>query len=138
MTISLATKGVITPKSTFYQGEIEIEPQKWQMIAIPVKYGYYDIVENTIKNSTTIRAKIYNYVIQQLEAVYNTQSENLIESINTHIGDSGYYWNYIPNFTPEASEHNFPLIYVDNSREEIVPFWIKTKVDFDLILKWRL
>lgn len=139
MTISLATKGMIVPRKTkFLEGEVEIEPNRWQLIAIPVKFGYYDATENTIKSSSTTRATIYNYVVQQLESTYTDNIENLIEVINTYVGDKNYFWNYVPGFTPEGSEHNFKLIYEDGSREEIVPFWIKSKVAYNMVLEWRV
>jgi len=141
MTIPLVTKGMIVPKQTSITpglSEIEIEANRWQMVAIPVKYGYFDTVSGEVKSSTTVRAKIYNYVVLQLETIYSDDFENLVEIINTYIGDNDFFYNYVPGFTPENSEHNFPLVFEDGTRQEIVPFWIKSKVAFNMILKWSL
>jgi len=138
MTIPLVTKGMISPrKGGLLEGEIEIEPDRWQLISLPVKYGYYNIIDNEIKRSKTVRATIYNYVVTQLETVYSDDIENLIGVVNTYIGDNNFFWNYVPGFTPEESEHNFKLIYDDGPREEIVPFWIRSKVNYNMIIKWR-
>lgn len=138
MTIPLVTKGMIVPKNKgFISGEIEIEPNRWQMIALPVKYGYYDETTHEVKSSDTIRATIYNYVVKQLETIYNDSIENLVEVINTFIGDDNYFLNYVPGFTPVNSIHNFNLIYEDGAREEIVPFWIKSKTNYNMVIQWR-
>jgi len=138
MTISLATKGVITPKyKSFNEGEIEIEPNRWQMVAIPAQFGYFDVTDSEIKSSSSVIATIYNYVVLQLETIYNDDIENLIEVINAYVGEKNYFFNYIPGFTPESSEHNFQLIYSDDHMLEITPFWVKSKVNYNMIIKWR-
>lgn len=138
MTIPLVTKGMIVPrKRGAIEGEIEIEPDRWQMIAVPVKYGYYDETTNEVKRSSTTRATIYNYVVTQLEDIYGDNIENLVEVINTFIGDNNYFFNYVPGFTPVDSIHNFNLVYDDGAREEIVPFWIKSKVNYNMVIQWR-
>jgi len=87
MTISLATKGMIASQKVL-EGKIEIEPDRWQLISIPVKYGYYDIANNKLMRSKTIRATIYNYVVTQLESVYGNEIKNLIRVINSYNSDS--------------------------------------------------
>jgi len=136
MTISLATKGMIASQKVL-EGKIEIEPDRWQLISIPVKYGYYDIANNKLMRSKTIRATIYNYVVTQLESVYGNEIKNLIRVINSYNSDSKNFWNYVPGITPENSVHNFKLIYDDGDIEEVMPFWIRSKVDYNMILKWR-
>ena len=140
MTIPLVTKGMIVPTSSSStiatSGSIEIESNRWQMISIPVKYGYFDTVNEEIKISDSVRSTIYNYVVTQLETLYSDNIENLVEVINTYVGDNDYFYNYVPGFTPIASEHNFPLTYIDGIRDEIVPFWIKSKVGYNMVLEW--
>jgi len=138
MTVSLVTKGMIVPKvpTANFQGEIDIEPNRWQMIAIPTKYGYFDTTIGEVVRSNTI-ATIYNYVALQLQTVYGSNIENLIEVINAYIGDNNFFYNYIPGFTPENSQHNFQLVYDDDGILEITPFWIKSKVPYNMIIKWK-
>ena len=55
MSIQLVTKGMISPRNkAFMSGEIEIEAERWQMITIPVKFGYFDVTEENLKSSTTV------------------------------------------------------------------------------------
>ena len=140
MTIPLVTKGMIVPpvstSTIATSGSIEIEPNRWQMISIPVKFGYFDTIDEEIKVSGSVRSTIYNYVVTQLETLYSDSIENLVEVINTYVGDNDYFYNYVPGFTPVASEHNFPLTYIDGSRDEITPFWIKSKVGFNMVINW--
>ena len=139
MTVQLATKGMISPRNrAFMEGEIQLEANKWQMVTIPVKFGYFDVTEERLKTSKTIRSTVYNYVVQQLETVYNEPIYNLVEVINTYIGDNNFFYNYVPGLTSENSSHNFNLVYMDNDRNEIVPFWIKSKTTFDMVLKWKV
>ncbi len=139
---TLATRGMIVPvqRDLGYGGlsEIEIEPNVWQLVAIPVKYGFYNIIEEKVESSQTVRAKIYNYVVQQLETEYSDTIQNLVEIINAYIGDNNFFYNYVPGLTGETSAHNFPLIYEDGSRQEITPFWIKSKVSYNMVIKWSL
>ena len=140
MTISLVTKGMITSfktSSSFTSGEIQIEANRWQMITVPVKFGYFDTIEGILKSSETVRSTIYNYVVQQLETVYSDDIENLITVINAYVGDNDFFYNYVPGFTSEGSIHNFNLVYEDGTMNEIVPFWIKSKVTFDMTLLWK-
>lgn len=129
--------------SNFGNGIIELESNTWQMCAIPMKYGYWDKTQHKIVNDNITRSTVKNVIIDQLEDVYNTNANNLVEVINTYNGDIGYYYNYIPGLIPDNSEHNFNLIYIDddydsdsNIKEEVSAFLIKVISNNALKIEW--
>lgn len=125
------------------KGSIEVEANEWQLCAIPVTTGIW---ENGIFSSITIRSTFANYVVSQLESKYNTNIGNLIELANTKVGDNSYFYNYIPNITPDDSDQNFFLTYIDDDNDsndnlikyEVTGFWIKSIADFPLIIDWEV
>lgn len=123
-------------------GSIQIEPNRWQLVSIPVKYGYFDKNIGKIVNDGVTRAKIKEYVIDQVEYKYGPP-EQFIEVCNAYIGDKNYFYSFVVGFTNPASEHNFPLIYLDYdsndniTREEITGFWIKSISNQPIIIEWK-
>ena len=108
-------------------GSIQLE-YGWQLIAIPVEYGYYDTTTSGLVHDDTTRAKVKNYVVDQLEGLYGDieNIEDIMEVANTYIGDNQFFWNYVVGSTPESSPHNFQLVYTDDTiHQEISGFWIK-------------
>lgn len=124
-------------------GSIEIEPNKWQLCAIPVTSGEW---ANGGFTNLNVTSTFHNYVVTQLEEKYGTNIGNLIEVANTKTGDSQFYFNYIPNITTPDSPHNFRLIYEDYDNDagdgkvkhEITGFWIKSKTDIPLVIDWEI
>lgn len=131
-------------------GIIEVESGKWQIIAFPLERMYWDTTTHRFKKSEdqNFVSTIHNCVIAQLEDVYQRPAKELIEVANAMVGDNEEtFWNYIPGFTKESSEHNFPLVYkdIDNdsnntiiTKKEIVGFWVKSSADFTFNIKWEM
>lgn len=106
-------------------GSIQLE-YGWQLVAIPITYGYWDDTAHEHVHDATV-AKVENYVIDQIDDLYATVSgiETIVEVANTYLGDNQFFWNYVVSSTPEASPHNFQLVYQDGVNQEISGFWIK-------------
>ena len=125
----LATKGfdfwsptVTAPSGVdFGKGSIQLE-QGWQLCAIPVVYGYWDVVEHKLVHDEITTAKFKNYVLDQIEDLYGA---DIVEVANTYTGDNQFFYSYVVGSTPESSPHNFQLTYADGSNLEISGFWIK-------------
>lgn len=116
-------------------GTIEIEPG-WQQIAIPSVFGYWDTTLNVLVNSGGVRARIKNYVIDQLEDKYGA---GCIEVCNAFPGDEQRFLSWRPS-TPDDNEHNFYLMYLDGTNYEHTGFWIKSLFGTPMILdftEWR-
>jgi len=127
-------------------GEIEVEKDTWQLCAVPMVNGYWDIEKHKIINDVNnpVRSTVKNVIIDQIEDVYASAASNYIEVINTAVGDlGGQMYNYIPGFTKETSTHNFNLVNIDDDNDlsdditkfEICGFWIKAK-DRNFKIKW--
>lgn len=126
-------------------GSIEVNPDRWQLIAIPMEYGYWDSIQHKFVNDGITRSTIYNSVIKQIEDRYARPASELFKVANAYIGSINQSYNYIPGFTKEESVHNFNLVYLDEDMEtdttvkkEITGFWIKCystpfKIDWELI-----
>jgi len=146
--ISLGTKGIICGStvsldstSCIQFGEIQLEEDRWQLISVPQRFGYWDSVTHKIVNDNVTVATVKNFIVEQLEDKYVTGAETIgdyVETINTYIGDVNafYTWNSSAP-PPDSSPHNFPLIYNDNGREEICGIWVYTRMPgTDMILEW--
>lgn len=109
-------------------GTIEIEPGGFQMIAIPVVYGWWDSTSHEHIHDGTTVATVNNYVVDQIEDVYGVQANTMVEVFNTLIGGQGNYWNFVPNLTNPASPHNFQLSYYDPGAksQEVTGFFVKS------------
>jgi len=128
-------------------GTVEVEAGKWQILAFPLENRVWDSENHTFVNASENPSNFYNCIVKQLEDRYDTDITNLIQVANAMVGDSNEtFWNYIPGFTKETSEHNFPLVYVDENddastdtiKKEIVGFWIKSKADFTFTIEWSI
>ena len=97
------------------------------MIAIPIEYGYWNSTTHAHVHDNVTRAKIENYVVDQIEDLYATVSgiETIVEVANTYLGDQPGFFNYVVGSTPTSSIHNFQLVYDDGIHREISGFWIK-------------
>lgn len=102
-------------------GTIELE-FGWQLIAVPIMYGYWDNVTHKHIHNTPIVAKFKNYITDQITDLYGT---GVVEVANTYPGDLQAFLSYVIGFTPDSSPHNFNLVYTDNNSYEISGFWIK-------------
>jgi hypothetical protein len=105
-------------------GTIELE-YGWQLVAIPVEYGYWDSTAHQPVHDGATIARIKNYVMDQIEDIYATAASGIVEVANTYTGDNQFFWNYVVGNTPDGSQHNFQLVYNDGSNQEISGFWIK-------------
>ena len=124
------------PAMSVYSGTIQIEADRWQMLTVPVMFGYWDSTNHQLIHDGQTVSTIKNYVLDQIADTMNSPAENFIKSVHTYIGDNNYYWNYYPSITNPLSVHNFPLAYLDGERVEYVAFWIRSIHNSDIIIKW--
>ena len=128
--------GYNDPSNSSLNGEIQIEENRWQMITIPVTYGYWDISLHQIINDNTTIATIKNYVFDQIGDIMSNPVQNYIQSAHAFIGDNNFFFNYFPVITNPLSSHNFPLSYNDETRTEYTAFWIRSLHTSPIIIKW--
>jgi hypothetical protein len=124
------------PSASIYGGEIEIEPERWQIISVPVMYGYWDDVNHQLIHDAMTIATVKNYVIDQIADNMGSPAQNFIFSTHAFIGDVNFFYSYFPGITNPLSIHNFPLAYTDNDNVEYVGFWIKSIHTNPIIIKW--
>jgi hypothetical protein len=114
-------------------GTIELE-QGWQLIAVPVMFGYWDSSLHKHIHSSNIRAKFKNYILDQIVDLYGS---DIVGVANTYTGDLQSFYSFIPEVTPEGSPHNFNLIYSDGENYEVSGFWINiVGVDGPYVISW--
>ena len=116
----------------FGNGSIQIE-FGWQLIAIPVQYGYWNMASHELVHDNVTVAKFKNYVLDQIIDLYGA---NQVEVANTYTGDNQAFYSYVVGSTPESSPHNFQLIYQDGSSYEISGFWIKSLNNIPMTINW--
>lgn len=116
----------------FGSGTIQIE-QGWQLIAIPVQYGYWNSITHSLVHDGVTVARFKNYVLDQIEDLYGSGT---VEVANTYTGDSQIYYSYVVGSTPESSPNNFQLIYQDGASFEISGFWIKSLNATPMTIGW--
>lgn len=80
------------PAMSVYSGEIQIEPERWQMITVPVIYGYWDSTNHQLIHDGQTIARIKNYVLDQIADIMGSSVENFIRSTHTYIGDNNYFF----------------------------------------------
>jgi hypothetical protein len=102
-------------------GSIQLE-YGWQLIAIPIMYGYWDSSAHEHVHDDTTVAKFENYVLEQITDLYGA---GIVEVANTYLGDNQFFWSYVVGSTPTSSPHNFQMVYTDGPNQEISGFWIK-------------
>jgi hypothetical protein len=110
-----------TTSSGIGSGYIELEGG-WQLVAIPIKYGYWSVVDHKHVHDDVTLAKFENYVLNQIEDKYGS---GIIEVANTFTGDAQMFYSYVVDVTPTDSIHNFKLMYEDTSGDEVTGFWVK-------------
>ena len=81
-------------------------------------------------------ANIQNYILDQIEDLYNVKASDYISIANTYTGDNQFFYNYIPGVTNPLSTNNFNFVYNDGYNEEYVGFWIKSISDIPFTIKW--
>lgn len=124
------------PSQSIFYGEIEIEPDRWQMITIPVVYGYWDNINHQHIHDGQTRSTVKNYLLDQIEDIMGDVVQNYVKVVNTYIGDNNFFYNYIPGITNPLSAHNFPLAYFDGDRIEYVAFWLRSIHSENIVIKW--
>jgi len=112
----------------YMSGEYIIQPNRFQMIAIPranstIQY-FIDLVQDSIAKDNTFDDLSLNQIIKLTKAYPSNP-----ESFNR-------YQVYVPEVSNDAAKFN--LMQEDNDKMEIVPFFIETG-DFqnDFIIKWE-
>lgn len=118
-------------------GVIEIEPG-FQIISIPITYGYWSTTEHALVHDDTTIATVYNYVVTQIEDIYGVDVNTMVEFFNTLIGGQGYYFNFFPNQTNPLLEHNFRLSYldIDTGHQEITGFYVYSIHPDTFTIQW--
>lgn len=114
------------------KGSIELEPG-WQLISIPIQFGYWDATNNLLVHDGTTVAKFSNYVLAQIEDLYGTGK---VEIANTYTGDAQAFYSFVPGVTPDSSPNNFQLVYADGDNEEISGFWLKSLHSTTMTIDW--
>ena len=122
--------------NTKCHGEIVIEPNRWQLVSIPVEYGYWDQNSHKLVHNTQTYATIYNYVVLQIEDVYGVPASSMVEVFNTYIGTENFYYNFVPGKTNPSSIHNFKLAYRDGLDIEYTGFWVKSVHDHTFVIRY--
>ena len=145
--LSLASKGILcnpsidTTSSFLLSGEIQIEPDRWQLIAVPAPFGYWDNVSHSIVNDGITIAKVKNYIVAQLEDKYVGGGETIgdyVTIINTYVGDINAFWTWTAAAPPpDTSPNNFPLVYIDGTRREVAGIWVRSVSSSEMILEWE-
>ncbi len=118
-------------------GYLDIEPG-FQMISVPITYGYWDSTTHQHVHDDITIATIYNYIIQQMEDIYSVDGDTMIEVFNTLVGSQGNYWNFVPGVTDPASSHNFQLSYYDSGAGgyEYTGFFVKSIHPVSFTIQW--
>jgi len=126
------TGGAVCSGVAPQHGFIQLE-YGWQLVAVPVKYGYWDNNTHSLVHDDTTRAKFKNYIVDQIEDLYGPGS---VELANTFTGDNQAFYSYVVNSTPDSSPHNFNLVYEDGPYLEIAGFWIKSTSSGTMLVEW--
>lgn len=138
--ISLATKGVIVPETgkdiSIEKGIVEIEPDRWQLITIPVQFGYFDTTSGGLVHDWTTVARIKEYVCDQIEYKLGGSASNYIKIANCYIGDEDMFRNFVPGVTNPSSSQNFPLAVMDGANLEYTAFWIRSIYPSSIQVEW--
>lgn len=113
-------------------GTIELE-YGWQLVAIPITYGYWDTSTHKHVHDGVTIAKFKNYVLDQITDLYGA---DIIEVANTYPGDLQAFLSYVVGSTPESSPHNWRLVFDDSINKEISGFWIKSLSSSPIIISW--
>lgn len=100
----------ISTEASATSGEIKIQNNVWQLIAIP-------------RNGSNVK----EYFVDRLATKYGLDSSLMIESCNAFFGSENKFRTYIPGVTNSGSSNNFPLVSHDDGADEITGFWVKTK-----------
>ncbi len=107
-------------------GCIEIEPNRWQLVTIPVQYGYWDNTTHSHIHDDVTIARVENYIVDQIEDVYGVSCDTMVEVFNAYIGDHNHFYNYVVGVTDEANSNNFELTFDDGICKEYTAFWVKS------------
>jgi len=112
-------------------GSIQLEPG-WQLISIPIQYGYWDGTAHEHVHDDSTVARFENYVMDQIDDLYGGG----VEVANTYPGDLQAFLSYVAGSTPTSSPHNFQLVYADGPHLEISGFWIKMTTTSGIVITW--
>jgi len=142
---SLVTKGMICPviigdTTGGLYGTILINPDRWQLVSLPVETGYWDTTSSSIIDDGITIAKVNNYIIAQIQDKYVMGGETIgdyIEIINTYPGTLNAFltWNSASP-PPDSSPNNFQMMYEDGSHREYSGIWIKSVSSDPLVIEW--
>jgi len=99
-----------------YSGTIRLEPNRYQMIAIPVE-----------------GVKVKEYFLDRLATITDRPVEEIVELVKSYPSSdasSSKYQVFAPGVTNPESSTNFELVQTDGNITEITPFLVSMK-DFD-------
>ncbi len=100
------------------KGKIELEPNVWQNIAIPV-------------SSKNIKDYVMDWLATVIIDTTGTRPAEdwceIAKAFPSNASYSGETLAYIPGTTPDGDKGNFNLMMTDGADEEIVSFFIKMK-----------
>ena len=143
--ITLVTKGIISTKvlhqinDVLSGGKLIIQPG-WQMVTIPIQYGYFDKQRGILIHDNATLAKIKNYVMDQIEFIIGYPLNSFIEIAKCYTGNENAFLSYIPGLTKDNSFNNFYLAKDDATGLglEYVPFWIKSLYTEPIVINWGI
>ena len=143
--ITLATKGIISTKvlhqisDVLTGGKLIIQPG-WQMVTVPIQYGYFDKNRGILIHDNVTLTKIKNYVMDQIEFILGDSADKFIEIAKCYTGNENAFLSYIPGLTKLSSMNNFYLAKNDisNIGLEFVPFWIKSIHTEPIVIDWGI
>lgn len=118
--------------TNFGSGSIELE-YDWQLIAVPIQFGYWDLTLHKHVHDGLTVAKFKNYLMDQIDDLYGL---NQISVANAYVGGTGNFYSFVPGSTPESSPHNFNLCYQDSGSVEITGFWIRSLSISPILISW--
>ena len=118
-------------------GYIDVE-QSWQMLSLPVKFGWWNSVTHKHVHDDITPATVYNYIIVQIEDIYGVNCNTMLEVCNSLVGGQGNYWNFVPGVINPLSPHNFQLSYLDPNvgDYEYTGFFIKSIHSTSFTIQW--
>lgn len=111
------------PDDNKSKGKIVLQPNRYQMVAIPVK-----------------GVKVKEYFLDKIEDIIGDDANTVIDVVKAYpssdVSDNKYMV-FKPNLTNPDSSTNFELIQTDGDYTEITSFYVVTK-DFtdDIVVPW--
>lgn len=112
----------VLPTQSVWSKKIILQPNRWQLIAIP---------EPTWK--------VKEDFLDKIASVTGKFASNSVIVVNTYFGSEDKFTSFVPDLTNPLSPSNFPLVYNDGGVQEVTAFWVKTSANLtdNLLLDWN-